>query len=235
MVSWQDMFEVCNRSYIEKIEIGLKRQKLLFAFDQLDAKIEADPCLEHRVTLGFLSEGEHQISIRYHLSYNRASSPFGGLFNTSVVQKLCMKPNGKISIPPTPEPLKNCGIMMKEIWHTSFNKTITNVTVSFKNPKDLTSRTENIFQVKNIEECLSEADLKTAALVAATVASSGIALVTSICLVVLCCKPDLLKKWRDIKMEKEDSNNVYGLYYTEDGQQIDQGTVEVVDVNCYYG
>ena len=162
-------------------------------------------------------------------------NPFAGLFNTSVVQKMCMKPNGKFSIPPTPKPLKNCGIMVKEIWHTNFNKTITNLTISFNNPSDPTSRTESIFQVKNIEECPSEADLKTAALVASTVVSSSIALVTLICLVVFCNKQGLFKKWRDIKVEKEDSNNVYGLYYTEDGEQIDQGRVEAVDVNCYYG
>ena len=68
---------------------------------------------------------------------------------------------------------------------------------------------------------------------ASTITSSAIALVTLTCLVVLCCE-SFLKKWRDDKMEKEDSNTVYGLYYTEDGQQIDQGTVEVVDVNHYY-
>ena len=36
-------------------------------------------------------------------------------------------------------------------------------------------------------------------------------------------------------MEKQDVCNVYGLYYTEDGETVDQGTVEVVDVNDYYG
>ena len=36
------------------------------------------------------------------------------------------------------------------------------------------------------------------------------------------------------ELEKQD-NKIYGLYYTEDGQLIDQGTVEVEDVNPYYG
>ena len=45
---------------------------------------------------------------------------------------------------------------------------------------------------------------------ASTITSSAIALVTLTCLVVLCCE-SFLKKWRDDKMEKEDSNTVYGL------------------------
>jgi len=35
-------------------------------------------------------------------------------------------------------------------------------------------------------------------------------------------------------MEKQDENNIYGLYLDEDGQNIDQGIVEVVDFNDYY-
>ena len=65
--------------------------------------------------------------------------------------------------------------------------------------------------------------------------NSSVVFLTSACLLVLYFKQGLFKRWRDSKVEKEESNNVYGLYYTEDGQQIDQGTVEVVDVNHYYG
>ena len=86
-----------------------------------------------------------------------------------------------------------------------------------------------------MQKCESEANLNNAALVATTLASSSVVFLTSACLLVLYFKQGLFKRWRDGKVEKEESNNVYGLYYTEDGQQIDQGTVEVVDVNHYYG
>ena len=34
---------------------------------------------------------------------------------------------------------------------------------------------------------------------------------------------------------KVDRNEDYGLYYTEDGKHIDQGVVEIVHTNDYYG
>ena len=36
------------------------------------------------------------------------------------------------------------------------------------------------------------------------------------------------------RVEKNDQDYIYGLYFTEDGQNIDQGKVEVVDVNDNY-
>ena len=74
----------------------------------------------------------------------------------------------------------------------------------------------------------------TTTLVIGIVTSSAIAVITTSCLVVFCCR-SWLKKKKGKQMEKQDQNNIYGLYYTEDGQNIDLGTVEVVDVNDYYG
>ena len=33
---------------------------------------------------------------------------------------------------------------------------------------------------------------------------------------------------------KEEENGLYGIYYDDDGKQIDQGVVEIVDTNSYY-
>ena len=74
----------------------------------------------------------------------------------------------------------------------------------------------------------------TTTLVIGIVTSSAIAVITTSCLVIFCCR-SWLKKKKGKQMEKQDQNNIYGLYYTEDGHKIDQGTVEVVDVNDYYG
>ena len=143
LISWKDLFEVCNISYIERGEIKLKRRKLFVAFDQLNVKLKADPCLEHRASVGLFIEGKHKTGIL--LSYNSESFPFGGLFDNSVVQKMCIKPNGQVSIPTTPESLENCGIMIKDVWNTNFNRTMTNVRVSFNSPEDPTS-TSHSFQ-----------------------------------------------------------------------------------------
>ena len=70
-------------------------------------------------------------------------------------------------------------------------------------------------------------------LIIATCTTSVTALITSTCLVVFCCKRWLKKRKRN-RMEKQDENNIYGLYLDEDGQNIDQGIVEVVDFNDYY-
>ena len=45
----------------------------------------------------------------------------------------------------------------------------------------------------------------------------------------------MLRWQKERNMVKVDRNVNYGLYYTEDGDRIDQGVDEIVHTNDYYG
>ena len=107
--------------------------------------------------------------------------------------------------------------------------------LAFKNPQNPDTNAYKNFEVKDIQLCQSDNTATvTLALIIPTATSSTIAVITWTCLVVLCYRK-WLKKRKGMRTEKQDKNNIYGLYYNEDGKNIDQGTVEVVDFNDYYG
>ena len=73
--------------------------------------------------------------------------------------------------------------------------------------------------------------------ISAVVLSSTVAVCLSICLLVFLWRRRLMEtqgRWKMEIEEQDKENHVYGLYYTEDGQKIDQGTSVVVDSNPYY-
>ena len=107
--------------------------------------------------------------------------------------------------------------------------------IVFNNPQNPDVHTSKLFEVTDIQRCQSDKSGKLSTIVlAAIVLSSTIAVCVTICLLVFFWQRRLMEK-REKKMEKQNKNNIYGLYFTEDGEAIDQRTVEIVDVNEYYG
>ena len=47
--------------------------------------------------------------------------------------------------------------------------------------------------------------------------------------------PEYSRNRKEKNIVKEDKNDVYGIYYHADGEHVDQGVHEIVDVNDYYG
>ena len=45
----------------------------------------------------------------------------------------------------------------------------------------------------------------------------------------------MLRYRKERNMVKIDHNNDYGMYYTFDGERLDEGICEAVDTNYYYG
>ena len=45
----------------------------------------------------------------------------------------------------------------------------------------------------------------------------------------------MLRYRKKRNMVKIDHNNDYGMYYTSDGERLDEGICEAVDTNVYYG
>ena len=249
LVNWEDVFEGCESSHIEQMEIQIRRgESHQVDFKQKHANFEANPCLKHTIVIRMFMAQSYAVSYGRSLlknpyfEYNQIdvqniNYPFSGLLQTEVISKICLKKKGTITIPSPPEALKQCGVTSGDFKDNDFNEvgTTGNVKLSFKNPQNPNTNTYKNFEVKDIQMCQSgNTDTVTMGLIIATAISSTIAVITSTCLVVVCCKR-WLKKGKGKRTEKQDKNNIYGLYYDEDGQNIDQGIVEVVDFNAYYG
>ena len=63
--------------------------------------------------------------------------------------------------------------------------------------------------------------------------SSGFAILFFAVLTLIICKHR--RRNRPTSVEENDENPVYGMYYSADGNHIDDGTSEVQDDNNYYG
>ena len=249
LVNWEDVFDGCESSQIERMEIQIKRgESHQVDFKEKYANFEANPCLLHTIVIRMFMAQSYAVSYGRsflkspYFEYNKfdgqnSNYPFSSLLQTEVISKICLKEKGTITIPSPPEALKNCGLTSGDFRDSDFNEegTTGKVKLTFKNPQNPDTKTYKNFEVKDIQLCKSgNITTVTMGLIIATATSSTIAVITSTCLVVICCKR-WVKKGKEMKMEKQDKNNIYGLYYDEDGQNIDQGTVEVVDFNDYYG
>ena len=222
---------------------------------QENVSVEADPCLQH--TFQFLLfftqsyEDTHGVQIARSAKneYNKKGNEnylYGGLLATEVLPNICLKENGTISTSDLPQALQYCGVAFSHVEDAEFEEVgskTTEVKIVFNNPKSPDVPTSKIFKVTDIPSCQittrssfpidKSGNSSTIIAIAAIVLSSTIAVCLTICLLVFFWRRGLMEKEGE-ELEKQD-NKIYGLYYTEDGQLIDQGTVEVEDVNPYYG
>ena len=221
-VSWKDVNKGC--SDIEEVKIKFNRQEEIVAFNQRNATLRADPCLEHDIFVLFLFEKLTRVS--YNLTYNSAEQPYEGILNDSVAEKVCRDQYGSINIPEPPESLKDCGIMSRVILTRQGKTTTTNVTISFKDPANPES--SKVIQVRDIQECPS--DIPAEYIVAAVAAVVVVLIITILSLLVFCGKKCFAKQAEG----KEERNPWYGLYYTLSGKKIEQKDSVIVDQNeCY--
>ena len=250
LVNWEDVFKGCQKEHIERMEVeiskGKSKMKINISVSQDSATIKADPCLQHDIVITMIMTKNYSDTygrgvirtptFRYN-SRKSMNYPFGGLLATQVLPKICLKKNGTITVPAPPEALHNCGLTTGDVRDSDFEEAgkTAAIRIWYNSPSKPTKRTSKLFEVHNIQVCQSTSlNTTTTILIIATCTTSAIALITSTCLVMFCCKR-WLKKSKGKRIEKQDRNNIYGLYYTEDGQKIDHGNVEVMDVNDYYG
>ena len=249
LINWEDVFEGCQKKHLERIEVeinkGVTKMKINTSVNEDSASVKANPCLQHDIVITMIMTQNYSDiygrgvvrtpTFRYN-SRKSMNYPFGGLLATQVVPKICLKTNGTITVPDPPKALQNCGLTTGDVRDSDFEEAgkTAAIRIWYKSPSKPTERTSKLFEVHNIQVCQS-ISLKTTTitLVVTTITTSAIALTTATCLVVFCCKR-WLKKSKENRIEKQDKNNVYGLYLDEDGRSIDQGTIEVVDVKDYY-
>ena len=249
LVNWEEVSEGCE-SHIESIRITTTNWKSFEAFkfeQKYDSVVEANPCLHHSIAIGLImtqsyieryGRGYMSIPSTEYNTIERQDSnyPYGGLLQKEMLPKICLKENGTVSVPNPPVALKNCEVTSGDVEESEEGST-GKVRFTFKNPQNPGTEDHKEYEAKDIKMCKKDSTVetnKTTVSIIAIAASSATAAIATICLVVFCCKA-WLEIRRGKRMEKQDECNVYGLYYTEDGETVDQGTVEVVDVNDYYG
>ena len=256
IVSWKNVFEGCRDEHIEEAIVAYRHKNTTLVIPinrgQKQVSVAANPCLQHTFQMFlFLTQSytdsykrESVRSGKFH--YNNEENenyPYSGLLashlETLVLPNICLKENRRITIPDPPEALQNCGLAsFSNVEDAEFEKdssTTATVEIVFNNPQNPDVHTSKLFEVTDIQRCQSDKSGKLSTIVlAAIVLSSTIAVCVTICLLVFFWQRRLMEK-REKKMEKQNKNNIYGLYFTEDGEAIDQRTVEVVDVNEYYG
>ena len=256
-VSWKNVFEGCEDAQIKEAILAFRLNNrtspttIPIKRGQLNVSVEANPCIQHSFqVLLFMTKNysnayvrESVLSEKFHYnSEENENYPYSGLLATELLPKICVSENRTITIPDPPKPLQNCDVASSNVEDADFEKLgevgmkKTKVKFVFNNPQRPSVQTSKTYEVTDIERCqpdITRANLSAIAL-AAIVISSTTAVCVTICLIVFCFKRRLMAKQQE-KEEKQDENKIYGLYYNEDGQDIDQGTVEVVDVNDYYG
>ena len=162
------------------------------------------------------------------------------LLATEVLPNICLQENGMLSIPVLPEALQNCGVAASRVEDAEsedVDRTTTEVKIVFNNsPSPDISIFKTVYRCTKLGSFDETGNVRTM-VVAAVVLSSTVAVCLSICLLVFLWRRRLMEtqgRWRMETEEQDKENHVYGLYYTEDGQKIDQGTSVVVDSNPYY-
>ena len=142
--------------------------------NQKETAVLADPCSQHTIRVElFLTQIYSSTHGRNYLrspsiEYNKIEPanekyPFEGLLGKKVVQQICLKENGTITIPSPPEALKNCetksgGVTSGDYKDSDFDKIGATGTVKFifKNPQNPSTRTYKNFVVEDIQACSSD-------------------------------------------------------------------------------
>ena len=233
LISWREVFEVCNSSHIVQVKINFNGTEEVVTLNKSDTTLKADPCSEHKMFAKVIFREERRAGFyKFWLrpvSYNKdPRNPYGGLLNKRVAEKICSREQyGTFDIPEAPDALKNCGVEYQYVVVMHKGKTTTNVTISFNDPANLGSR--KVLQVKNIKECQSSISTSTAQ-IPAVIASSVVVLTVMLCILVFCCRHCL----KNQRAKKVDLNPLYGLYYTRSGKKIEQRASEIVHKNPRY-
>ena len=178
-VNWENAFEGCEDSHIEKMVIEIVENlttttRETVKLSQKEASVEANPCLQHiiRVKLSMTSAYRFTHGRSYLKSlpfgYNKVEPendkyPFGGLLQIKVVPKICLKANGTISIPSPPEALQNCGVKTGDaktgdLKDSDFDEVgvTSDVKFGFKHPKDPSKIMYKTYEVKDIQACTND-------------------------------------------------------------------------------
>ena len=113
LVNWEKAFEGCDSSKVQFAIVRIGSVQVGVIFDDKEAKLNADPCLEHpEISMSLGYEGKEVRS--YNSSYKGYNAVakikylYSGLLQKQVLDKACVKKNGEFSIPDIPDPIKQC-------------------------------------------------------------------------------------------------------------------------------
>ena len=126
---------------------GLEKITTNVKFSKKEVHLDRSPCFQHQVKV--LLEPKHPSDIPQssllavynemgpnEREYNYFKTFYSGLLNKEVVQKTCLKRNdNSVTIPDTPEPLKNCIELMKKTGRAELGKSM-RLSLTVVNPEE---------------------------------------------------------------------------------------------------
>ena len=122
LVDWTNAFENCESEKVQSASVEYQTFpkhgntfSINVTFDDKKAKVEANPCLKHSVTVKIKYEGQGFDVPSHHSSYNALNADelkikdlYSGLLQKQVVEKVCIRKDGVPSIPIIPDEISNC-------------------------------------------------------------------------------------------------------------------------------
>ena len=154
LISWENVFEDCDDTTVKRVEVHIKTRKgglekitTNVKFSKKEVHLDRSPCFQHQVKV--LLEPKHPSDIPQssllavynemgpnEREYNYFKTFYSGLLNKEVVQKTCLKRNdNSVTIPDTPEPLKNCIELMKKTGRAELGKSM-RLSLTVVNPEE---------------------------------------------------------------------------------------------------
>ena len=117
LVDWTNAFENCEGSKVQSVSVEYQTSQnftgemlsVNVTFEDKKAKVEANPCLKHSVTVKLKYEGYDVVSNRSSFNSElRMEDLYSGLLQKQVVEKNCIRKDGVPSIPIIPDEISNC-------------------------------------------------------------------------------------------------------------------------------
>lgn len=201
-----------------------------------------------RVVLVFLrnysslySQGSHaEVSTRF-ARYNSMEGevlPYSGL-----LPGVCIWPNRTLSVLAV-EALRNCKIAINTT--ESFedvNKVNGTLSLQFKDPQGSNQMKVMEISSTNVKGCAQNTINENESKNSSNIINAVLFLIGGLFIIGLnigvsiwaCRRRRRTQRSRSLVREEGGGNPIYGLYYTAEGDRIDESTVEVVDSNGYYG
>ena len=261
LVNWEKAFEGCDSSKVQFAIVRIGSVQVGVIFDDKEAKLNADPCLEHpEISMSLGCEGKEVRS--YNSSYKAYNAVakieylYSGLLQKQVLDKACVKKNGEFSIPDIPDPIKQCVLKCETAGtnHSSElrceivdpkNESETKIVKSEFNPKECSPQDKSRGTTNNTNEVPSQS--LTSITIGISVA--GTLFFVTFVILAIWIPFKILKNKKEIKEDlndviKEDLNVDYdtaGVDYeyvtmgNGDSTRRREIVMEVVDRNSLYG
>ena len=222
-----------------RIVIDGKPQTVRLAIEEQSlALVEADPCLEHNISLKLPFGTEETALAEYNSKLNL--SLYSGLLHMFVKTEVCLKKdNITVNIPEPFEPLRLCIITRGE-QKMKRTKPATNFTLMIVNPKRDSGRRQykNIaIPVEGLRSC-NDSDSQSTDTKVDLVASIAIPVITVVLAFVALTVAFIYhrKKKQQKRIRRSvDVNPTYGEYEHSENGEMTHNSIEVIDASPYYG